>query len=55
MIVLKLGGSLLSQATLVEFLDLARQYGKGQVVIVPGGGVFADQVRLTQKQWLVTL
>ena len=50
-LVLKLGGSLLSQATLIQFLELARLYGKGQVVIVPGGGVFADQVRRTQKQW----
>ena len=51
MIVLKLGGSLLSQTTLIQYLELARLEGKGQVVIVPGGGVFADQVRLTQKQW----
>jgi len=50
-IVLKLGGSLLSQTTLIQYLELARLEGKGQVVIVPGGGVFADQVRLTQKQW----
>ncbi len=49
--VLKLGGSLLSSATLIQFLQLAKQAGKGQVVIVPGGGVFADQVRQTQQQW----
>ena len=51
MIVVKLGGSLLSHAALTQFLQLAKQYGKGQVVIVPGGGVFADQVRITQQQW----
>lgn len=51
MIVLKLGGSLLSSTTLTKFLELAVNEGKGQVVIVPGGGVFADQVRLTQQQW----
>ncbi|TXL01578.1 uridylate kinase [Methylococcaceae bacterium HT1] len=51
MIVLKLGGSLLSKNALLPFLELASQDGKGQVIIVPGGGVFADQVRLTQKQW----
>jgi len=51
MVVLKLGGSLLSNTTLIQFLQLASQGGKGQVVIVPGGGVFAEQVRLTQKQW----
>ncbi|MBT3813136.1 MAG: uridylate kinase [Gammaproteobacteria bacterium] len=51
MIVLKLGGSLLSHAELREFLQIASRDGQGQVVIVPGGGVFADQVRLTQHQW----
>ena len=51
MIVLKLGGSLLSNAMLVQYLELASQNGQGQLVIVPGGGVFADQVRITQKQW----
>lgn len=51
MIVLKIGGSLLSNAMLIQYLELASQKGQGQVVIVPGGGVFADQVRLTQKQW----
>ena len=51
MIVLKLGGSLLSNSALNQYLQLASQNGQGQVVIVPGGGVFADQVRSTQKQW----
>ena len=51
MIVLKLGGSLLSSPALMQCLQLASQKGQGQLVIVPGGGVFADQVRLTQKQW----
>ncbi|OQK18351.1 hypothetical protein AU255_11200 [Methyloprofundus sedimenti] len=51
MIVVKLGGSLLSHTELAQFLQLAKQHGKGQVVIVPGGGVFADQVRITQQQW----
>ena len=50
-LVLKLGGSLLSHAELSQLLQLASQDGRGQVVIVPGGGVFADQVRLTQQQW----
>lgn len=50
MTVVKLGGSLLSQAVLAQFLELASQQEKG-VVIVPGGGVFADQVRCTQNQW----
>ena len=51
MIILKLGGSLLSKPILQEWLTLAAEQGKGQVVIVPGGGVFADQVRETQQQW----
>lgn len=51
MIVLKLGGSLLAQPILQQWLLLAIEQGKGQLVIVPGGGVFADQVRVTQKQW----
>lgn len=54
MIVLKLGGSLLSSAEpsyLRQWLSLASEQGKGKLVIVPGGGVFADQVRLMQKQW----
>ena len=51
MIVLKLGGSLLSSPALMQCLQLASQKGQGQLVIVPGGGVFADQVRLTQKKW----
>lgn len=51
MIALKLGGSLLSSTELGQILELASQKGRGQVVIVPGGGVFADQVRITQQQW----
>jgi len=51
MIVLKLGGSLLSKPALMQFLKLANAKGRGQLVIVPGGGVFADQVRVTQKKW----
>jgi len=51
MIVLKLGGSLLTKPNLQQWLSLATQQGEGRLVIVPGGGVFADQVRATQKQW----
>lgn len=51
MIIVKIGGSLLSNPALVEYLAMLSQQGKGTVVIVPGGGVFADQVRLTQKTW----
>ena len=51
MIVLKLGGSLLSSPVLLQYLQLACEQGQGQLIIVPGGGVFAEQVRVTQKQW----
>ena len=51
MIVLELGGSLLSSSILPQWLHLAVKEGKGRLVIVPGGGVFADQVRSTQKKW----
>ena len=51
MIVLKLGGSLLFKPELARYLELAIQNGQGQLIIVPGGGTFADQVRATQKQW----
>ena len=48
--VVKLGGSLLNtcdlQATLIQLAD----HGAGQLVIVPGGGVFVEQVRYLQKE-----
>ncbi|PPD29386.1 MAG: uridylate kinase [Methylomonas sp.] len=48
--VIKLGGSLLSTPVLPLCLDAIRCFS-GQVLIVPGGGVFADQVRAAQVQW----
>lgn len=50
--VIKLGGSLMSDAdTLERCLATIEQKYKREVVIVPGGGAFADLVRATQKQW----
>ncbi len=50
--VIKLGGSLLSDAeALINCLNTIEQKIKDKVVIVPGGGLFADQVRKAQKQW----
>ncbi|KAF3981767.1 MAG: uridylate kinase [Methylococcales symbiont of Hymedesmia sp. n. MRB-2018] len=50
--VIKLGGSLMSdRATLKNCLDSIEQNSQDKIVIVPGGGVFADQVRTVQKQW----
>lgn len=45
--VLKLGGSLFGKAELPAWLKALSQAG-GQVVVVPGGGPFADAVRAAQ-------
>src|SRR5688500_9035310 len=49
--VLKLGGSLFKAAELSAWLAALAEVGAGQVVIVPGGGPFADQVRSAQQRW----
>ena len=52
MIIVKLGGSLSQSDTLVKCLNRVEQnYPDRAVVIVPGGGAFADQVRLAQHRW----
>ena len=52
MIVIKLGGSLATANTLLDCLNRLEQNYQGRaVVIVPGGGVFADQVRVAQQHW----
>jgi len=48
--VIKIGGSLLGSVELPHLLALIAMYGNGQVVIVPGGGVFAEAVRDAQRQ-----
>jgi aspartokinase-like uncharacterized kinase len=48
--VVKLGGSLLGTPALKSWLDAFAQFGDGKVVIVPGGGVFADAVRDAQAK-----
>jgi aspartokinase-like uncharacterized kinase len=48
--VVKLGGSLLGTPELKEWLSLLAKQSDGRIVIVPGGGVFADTVREHQKQ-----
>lgn len=50
--VVKIGGSLCFDATLKDWLDLIAEHGRGRVVIVPGGGAFADTVRGAQRQLL---
>ncbi len=50
--VIKLGGSLFQSDALIKCLDsVERHYADSAVVIVPGGGAFADQVRLAQQRW----
>ena len=52
MIVIKLGGSLAHSKTLINCFNKIQQRYQGlSVIIVPGGGAFADQVRLAQQQW----
>lgn len=52
MIVVKLGGSLLESDALLHCLNgLEQRYQGRAVVIVPGGGLFAEQVRKAQKRW----
>ena len=47
--VVKLGGSLLGTPELKEWLALLAKQSDGRIVIVPGGGVFADAVRQHQR------
>jgi len=47
--VVKLGGSLLGSPELESWLHIVNQYGDGKIVIVPGGGIFADAVREAQQ------
>lgn len=49
--VVKLGGSLNQDASLPRWLELLAELGGGRVIVVPGGGAFAGQVREAQTQW----
>ncbi len=49
--VIKLGGSLSADPLLKEWLDMLAEHGRGKVVIVPGGGPYADEVRAAQRRW----
>ncbi|WP_150052013.1 uridylate kinase [Methylomonas rhizoryzae] len=48
--VVKLGGSLLSAGLLPTCLKRLAGFA-GRIVVVPGGGMFADQVRSAQQQY----
>lgn len=47
--VVKIGGSLLGSPELERWLEIFVKFSDGKVVIVPGGGIFADAVRQAQK------
>lgn len=51
--VVKLGGSLSRDLALRPWLALLSELGGGRVVVVPGGGAFADQAREAQAWWRV--
>ena len=46
--VVKIGGSLLGSPELEKWLDVAAKFSDGNIIIVPGGGVFANAVREAQ-------
>ena len=49
--VVKLGGSWADSPCLPRWLKTLVRNGGGRVVLVPGGGPFADQVRRQQRRW----
>jgi aspartokinase-like uncharacterized kinase len=48
--VVKLGGSLANSDELPRWLDVIETAGAGKVVLAPGGGPWADEVREAQKR-----
>lgn len=49
--IVKLGGSLLTAGHLKQWLSVITRSGAGRLVIVPGGGIFAEHIRNAQKKW----
>jgi len=49
--IVKLGGSLDRNPLLCDWLEMLALEGRGRVVIVPGGGRFADVAREAQQHW----
>lgn len=49
--IVKLGGSLARDPLLPQWLQTLAEHGGGRVVIVPGGGPFADAARDAQAAW----
>lgn len=49
--IVKIGGSLAHDLRLVPWLAMLAGLGGGRVTVVPGGGIFADTVRASQRHW----
>lgn len=47
--VVKLGGSLLGSPELTRWLEILVKFSNGKIIIVPGGGLFANSVREAQQ------
>lgn len=52
--VVKVGGSLLGTPELKHWLDIIAKHSDGKIIIVPGGGVFADVVREAQQKTAIS-
>ncbi len=50
---IKIGGSLYNSKYLVECLEVIKKCSDKNIVIIPGGGPFADQVRLADKKFSI--
>ena len=51
MVIVKIGGSLFNSPNLQSLLDKIATIENKQIIIVPGGGPFADQVRQASNMW----
>ena len=49
--VIKIGGSLYNSQYLIEWLHVLAKCDAHNIIIVPGGGPFADQVRLADERY----
>ncbi len=49
--IVKLGGSLSRAGTLERWLAAIAAVGRGKIIVVPGGGPYADAVREEQGKW----
>jgi hypothetical protein len=49
--IVKLGGSMAHDPRLAGWLAMLAEVGGGRVTVVPGGGIFAEAVRASQRRW----